>query len=190
MASRAPDLRVEEQIAKRLQESRTYEQIQANLHVGPNIISRVKMAIDARLPPPPTFPRGQPKKMTSDIVQLVKICMTEDRLLRLTNLPGYILATLGVSISQTAVTMIRKLLRFTYASLRNRPVLTDAHIERRTRSCQANVHGDIDWGGSLVVSDASHFILDDDKHRLWPQRGIYTSTTFRDKPKYLESCRV
>jgi hypothetical protein len=40
------------------------------------------------------------------------------------------------------------------------------------------------------VSDASHLILYDDKRRLWPQRGIYTSTTFRDKPKYLESCRV
>jgi hypothetical protein len=166
MASRAPDLRAEEQIAKCLQESRTYEQIQANLHVGPNIISGLKNAIDACLPPPPTFPRGQPKKMTGDIVQRVKICTTEDRLLRPMKLPRHNLATVGVSISQIAVIMIRKLLRFTCGSLRNRPVLTDEHIERRTRSCQANVHGDIDWGGSRVVPDASHFIIYDDKRRL------------------------
>jgi hypothetical protein len=143
-------LRVEEQIAKRLQESRTYEQIQTNLHVGPNRISRVKNAIDARLPPPPTLPRGQSTEMTRDLVQLVKICTTDDPLLGSKKLPGYILVTLGVSISQTAVTTIRKLLRFTYTSLRNRLVLSNKHIEKRMRFCQANVHGGIDWGAAML----------------------------------------
>jgi hypothetical protein len=55
------------------------------------------------------------------------------------------------------------------------------------RFCPANVHGDIDWGGDYAVSNASRFILYDDNRRLWLQRGIYTSKTFHDKPKYSES---
>jgi hypothetical protein len=95
-----------------------------------------------------------------------------------------------ISLSHSAVSKIRNLLKFRYQKPHIRQQLTPLQIITRISFCESGMVNEIDWGSEVVISDESRFGLYSDNQRLWIRRGVYSENTFISHPKYELSLMV
>lgn len=171
-------------IANFLKDHVPWETIKSILKTGNSRISRIANQLKNNSQQIQSAKVGRPRKVNSDIIEMIESETLKDPRVGGRNLSNIILTSLHIELSHTTINQIRNNLHFRFTHPRRRPFMTEKHISYRMEFSQAQIAGQIDWGEMVVFSDESRFCMRDDSRRIWVKRGVYADNTFVNEKKY------
>jgi DNA-binding CsgD family transcriptional regulator len=165
---------VEANIARMLQQHKTYEEISNTLCVSPKRIARASKKLHETGQVLKYLRRGPHCKVIPEVIQEREANTLNEPMIGGQRSSQHIIDLLGLQISASTVNSIRHALHFKFQSPRTRQLLSPLQKEKRIAFAKKKqLIGNIDCCNSVIISDENRVALHDDSRRVWFKRGIY-----------------